>query len=82
MCKVSTHSHEIISDEEESDKDKYHMISLILISKNCTYLQNRLTEKELMDPRGDSVWVKLGWKFEIDIYTGYILMDDQQGPTV
>ena len=29
VCKVSTHSHEIISDEEESDKDKYHMISFI-----------------------------------------------------
>ena len=29
VCKVSTHSHEIISDEEESEKDKYHMISFI-----------------------------------------------------
>ena len=29
VCKVSTHSHEIISDEEESEKDKYHMILLI-----------------------------------------------------
>ena len=28
VCKVSPHSHEIISDEEESEKDKYHMISL------------------------------------------------------
>ena len=45
-------------------------------------MQNRLTEKELMDPQGHSVWVKLDWKFEIDKYTGYILMDDQQGPTV
>ena len=29
VCKVSTHTHEIISYEEESDKDKYHMISLM-----------------------------------------------------
>ena len=29
VCKVSSHSHEIISDEEESEKDKYHMISFI-----------------------------------------------------
>ena len=29
VCKVSPHSHEIISDEEESEKDKYHMISFI-----------------------------------------------------
>ena len=29
VCEVSTHSHEIISDEEESEKDKYHMISFI-----------------------------------------------------
>ena len=28
VCKVSTHSHEIISDEEESEKEKYHMILL------------------------------------------------------
>ena len=28
VCKVSTHSYKIISDEEESEKDKYHMISL------------------------------------------------------
>ena len=28
VCKVSTHSHEIISDEEESDNHKYHMILL------------------------------------------------------
>ena len=29
VCKVSPHSHEIISDEEESEKDKDHMISFI-----------------------------------------------------
>ena len=28
VCKVSTHSHEIISDEEESENHKYHMILL------------------------------------------------------
>ena len=39
VCKVSTHSHEIISDEEESEKDKYHMISLTCdILKKWTYL--------------------------------------------
>ena len=69
VCKVSIHSHEIISDEEESDKDKYHMISLILISKNCTYLQNRLTEKELTVTRRDSVRERFYGKFGIDIYT-------------
>ena len=53
VCKVSTHSHEIISDEEESDKDKYHMISLMRHLKKWSYLQNRLTENELMVTRGD-----------------------------
>ena len=40
VCKVSTHSHEIISDEEESEKDKYHMISL-----TCDICRNELLYK-------------------------------------
>ena len=40
VCKVSTHSHEIISDEEESEKDKYHMISL-----TCDICKNELLYK-------------------------------------
>ena len=40
VCRVSTHSHEIISDEEESDKDKYHMILLL-----CDIEENELIYK-------------------------------------
>ena len=41
VCKVSTHSQEIVSDkEEESGEDKHHMILLI-----CDILKNELIYK-------------------------------------
>ena len=70
VCKVSTHSHEIISDEEQSEKDKYHKDIIYLWNlKKWTYLQNRFTENELMVTRGDIVRGRLDWKFGTYIYT-------------
>ena len=69
MCKVSTHSHEIISDEEESDKGKYHIISLILIPKNLNLFTKQTHREGTTVTRGDSVRVRLVWKFGIDVYT-------------
>ena len=62
----------------KSEKDKFHMISLIcgILKKKWykwTYLQNRMTvtelENELMVTKGDGWGSGIDWEFGIDMYT-------------
>ena len=83
VCKVSTHSHEIISDEEESEKDKYHMISLTCdICKNELLYKTDLHRMNLQLPVG----IVSGGGYLASLvltYThGYIKNAWPQGPTV
>ena len=66
----------ILSEVSQTEKHKYHMISLILDLKKWytwTYLQiiNRLTdtEKKLMVTKGIVGWGEINWEFGINIHT-------------
>ena len=67
----------ILSEISQTEKDKYHMTSLNVESKNqwykWTYLQNRNRLTDLQNEpvaTRDEVWARgIDWEFGIDMYT-------------
>ena len=63
----------IPSEVSQTEKDKYHMISLLKKMVQGTYLQNRNrvtdVENKIMVTRGERGGGGINWEFGIDMYT-------------
>ena len=50
------------------EKDKYYMISLIIVQMKLLPNRNRLIENELMVTSGEGLEGGIGWEFGADMY--------------